>query len=168
MAQKPLFAAFPALRGALGGRYVEAWGSMPEAAEVRGRPDAQWVAAAPVRIAQEKGAQQALYVTGWSWSAYAYRLQTSLRSSVAAARPEREKMPLLYVYVVVDGAAYAARDSPDVNIETVVKAKILEKARGAEPLSEELDITGRPFGLGAIRVPELGEKTALAVLRSET
>jgi len=121
-----------------------------------------------VRISQGKGTPLALYVTGWSWSAYAYRLQTSLRSSVAAARDDREKMPLLYVYVVVDGAAYAARDSPDVNIETVVKAKILEKVRGAEPVSEELEITGRPFGLGAARLPDLGEKTALVVLRSET
>jgi hypothetical protein len=165
MAQKPLFLAFPALRGALEGRYVEAQGSMPEAAEVRGRPDAQWVAAVAVRPA---GATRALYVTGWSWSAYAYRLQTSLRNSTLAARKEREKVPLLYAYVVVGGATYGTRDSPDVNIQAVTGAKLLEKARGTEPATEELEITGRAFGLASIRVPELGDAVALAVLRSET
>ena len=165
MAQKGLFAAFPELKAALDGRYVEARGSMPEAAEVRGRPDGQRVAAVPVRVG---GATRALFVTGWSWSAYAYRLQNSLRSSVGAARGEREKMPLLYVFVVVEDKAYAARDSPDVNMKTVLDAKVLEKARAKEPFSAELEITGRPFGLGVILVPELGDKVALAVLRSET
>ncbi|HEX6276445.1 MAG TPA: hypothetical protein VFZ53_25565 [Polyangiaceae bacterium] len=165
MAQKPLFASFPALKAAVTGGYVEARGSMDEAAEVRGRPDAQWVAAVPVRSG---GTTRALFVTGFSWSAYAYRLQTSLRSAVAAGRGEHDKMPLLYAFVVVDGAAYAPRDSPDVNIETVKNAKILEQARGSEVVSRELEITGRPFGLAGVLVPELGDKVAFAVLRSET
>jgi hypothetical protein len=165
MAQKSLFSAFPALKAALTGGYVEARGSMPEAAEVRGRPDAQWVAAVPVRIG---GTTRALYVTGWSWSAYAYRLQTSLRGAVLAARKEHDKLPLLYAFVVVDGAVYATRDSPDVNIDTVARAKLLEKAHGKEPATEELEITGRSFGLAGVLVPELGEKIAVAVLRSET
>jgi hypothetical protein len=165
MAQKELFSAFPALKGALEGRYVEARGSMPEAAEIRGRPDAQWVAAMPVRA---DGAVRALFVTGWSWSAYAYRLQMSLRSSVAAARTEREKVPLLYVFVVVDGGVYGTRDSPDVNVATIRDAKVLEKVRGSEPFAAELDITGRPFGLGAVLAPDVGVNTALVVLRSET
>lgn len=165
MAQSGLFSAFPALKGALEGRYVEARGSMPEAAEIRGRPDAQWVAAVPVRSG---GAVRALFVTGWSWSAYAYRLQTSLRSSVAAARAEREKLPLLYAFVVVDRAVYGTRDSPDVNLRSVLDAKVLEKARGSEPFGAELEITGRPFGLGAVLAPEMGENIALVVLRSET
>lgn len=165
MAQKGLFSAFPGLRGALEGSYVEARGNMPEAAEVRGRPDAQWVAAVPVRSG---GAVRALFVTGWSWSAYAYRLQTSLRSSTAAALAEREKMPLLYAFVVVDSEVYGTRDSPDVNLRAVRDAKVLENARGAEPFSAELEITGRAFGLGAVLASEVGEKLALVVLRSET
>jgi hypothetical protein len=165
MAQKGLFAAFPLLKGALEGRYVETRGSMPEAAEVRGRPDAQWVAAVPIRAS---GAVRALLVTGWSWSAYAYRLQNSLRSSIAAARVEREKMPLVYAFVVVDGGVYGTRDSPDVNLKAVRDAKVLEKARGPEPFSAELEITGRPFGLGAVLAPDMGENIALVVLRSET
>jgi hypothetical protein len=165
MAQKGLFASYPALKAAFEKPYVEARGSMPEAAEVRGRPDAQWVAGVPVKVA---GATQAIFVTGWSWSAYAYRLQTSLRSSVAAARKENEKMPLLYAFVVVDAGAYGTRDSPEVNIDTVLKHKVLDKARAGEPFGEELEITGRAFGLGAMLVPELGEKIAFVVLRSET
>jgi hypothetical protein len=165
MAQKPLFVAFPALKAAVAGGYAEARGSMEEAAEVRGRPDAQWVSAVPVRSG---GSTRALFVTGWSWSAYAYRLQTALRSSAASARKERDKMPLLYAFVVVDGAAYASRDAPDVNIETVKNAKVLERARGTEVVSQELEITGREFGLASVLVPELGEKVAFVVLRSET
>ncbi|HEX6765720.1 MAG TPA: hypothetical protein VF103_09590 [Polyangiaceae bacterium] len=165
MAQKGLFSAFPDLKGALDRGYVEARGSMSEAAEVRGRPDAQRVAAVPVRVG---GTARALYVTGWSWSAYAYRLQTSLRSSVGSARAENEKMPLIYAFVVVDGGVYGPRDAPDVNLRAISDAKVLDKAHGSEPFGAELDITGRPFGLGAVLVPELGEKTAIAVLRSET
>jgi hypothetical protein len=165
MAQKSLFTAFPGLKAAVAGGYVEARGSMEEAAEVRGRPDAQWIAAVPVR---SEGSTRALYVTGWSWSAYAYRLQTSLRSAVAAERKEHDGMPLLYTFVLVEGAVYAARDVPDVNIETVKNAKLVEKARGRDAVSQELEITGRSFGLAAVLVPELGDKVALAVLRSET
>jgi hypothetical protein len=165
MAQKGLFPAFPGLKSALEGRYVEARGSMPEAAEVRGRPDAQWVAAVPVRSG---GAVRALFVTGWSWSAYAYRLQTSLRSSTAAGLAEREKMPLLYAFIVVDREVYGTRDSPDVNLRAVRDANVLENARGAEPFSAELEITGRGFGLGAVLGPDVGGKIALVVLRSET
>jgi hypothetical protein len=165
MAQQPLFVAFPALKGAVTGGYTEARGSMPEAAEVRGRPDAQWVAAMPVRSG---GATRALYVTGWSWTGYAYRLQTSLRGSVRASLEPREKEPLIYVYVVVDQATYGTRDSPDVNMQKVGEAKLLERVRGREPFSEELDITGRAFGLAAALAPGLGPNIAIAVLRSET
>jgi hypothetical protein len=165
MAQKPLFSAFPALKGALEAPYLETRGNLPEAAEVRGRPDAEWIAAVPVRV---DGAPRALFVTGWSWSAYAYRMQTSLRSFAAPPDRDQGKMPLLYAFVVVDREAYGARDAPDVNIKAVLQENVLEKAKGSEPFSVELEITGRPFGLAAIVVPELGDKVALAVLRSET
>jgi hypothetical protein len=44
----------------------------------------------------------------------------------------------------------------------------VDKARGAEPLVLELEITGREFGLAFIRVEELGKDVGVAVLRSET
>jgi hypothetical protein len=165
MAQKPLFPAFPALKGALEAPYLETRGSLPEAAEVRGRPDAEWIAAVPVRV---DGVPRALFVTGWSWSAYAYRMQTSLRSLAAPADRDHGSLPLLYAFVVVDREAYGARDAPDVNIKAVLQENVLERAKGSEPFSVELEITGRPFGMAAVAVPELGDGVALAVLRSET
>jgi hypothetical protein len=165
MAGKDLFVAYPGIRAALDGKYVETGGSMPEASEVRGRGDAQWVAAAPVRMA---GETRALYVTGWSWSAYAYRLENSLRSNLRSALPERGKMPLAYVYVVVDREVYGAPISPEVNAKAIKDQAVLQKLKGTEPWSVELELTGRAFGLGVALAPELGDKIAIAVLRSET
>jgi len=165
LAGKNLLDAFPGLRPALAGGYVETRGSMPEAAEVRGKPDAEWVAAVPVRIA---GATRALYATGWSWSAYAYRLENAARSAARGATSEPQKVPLIYAYVVVDQEVYGAPVSPEVNARAVREQALLGKLHAQEPLSRELEITGRGFGLGAELVPELGDKVAIVVLRSET
>lgn len=165
MVGKDLLASFPALRSALSGGYVETRGSMPEAAEVRGKPDAQWVAAVPVGSAPSL---RALYTTGWSWSAYAYRLENALRSSVRGATAEAQKVPLLYAYVVVGSDVFGAPISPDVNAKAIRDQALLGKLHGAEPTIAELEITGRGFGLAAVLVPELGSDVAIVVLRSET
>ncbi len=165
MAGKNLFAPYPDLKAALGGKLVEARGVMAEAAGVKGREDAQWVAAFPVKVGDEvKG----LYVTGWSWSAYAYRLENAVRTEVRGKLEENAKMPLLYAFVIVGGAVYAAPVSPDVNIKTIADLKLLGQLKGTEPLGLELEITGREFGLAAARVPAFGDDVAVAVLRSET
>jgi len=163
MVGKDLLASFPALRPALTGGYVEGRGSMLEAAEVRGKPDAQWVAAAPVG-----SPARALYVTGWSWSGYAYRLENAVRSSVRGVASEVQKVPLLYAFVLVGADVYGAPISPEVNAKAIMEQKLPEKLKGAEPVTVELEITGRGFGLSAVRVPELGNDVAIAVLRSET
>jgi hypothetical protein len=164
MAGKNLFAAFPALKRALTEPYVETRGSMPEAAEVRGRPDAQWVAAVPVK---GEGAPLALYATGFSWSAYAYRLENAARSNARAALKERETLPLVYVYVVVDRSVYGAPVSPEINAKVVREQSVLDKSSPGKPFTAELEITGRSFGLAALPAPALGERVAIAVLRSE-
>ncbi len=164
MAGKNLFASYPELKGALGGKVVEGRGSMPEASAVKGRNDAQWVAAAPVSAG---GQVKGVYATGWSWSAYAYRLENALRSQVRGDANENGKVPLVYVLVVVDGGVYGAPVTPDVNLQEIAKLKLLDKTQ-AGPISEELEITGRDFGLAAQRLPEFGPGVALAVLRSET
>jgi hypothetical protein len=165
MAGKNLLASYPSLKGALGGKFVEARGVMAEAAGVKGREDAQWVAAFPVKVGEEvKG----LYVTGWSWSSYAYRLENAVRTQVRGKLEANGKMPLLYAYMVVGGAVYGAPVSPDVNLKTIADLKILPQLKGEEPLGFELEITGREFGLAAKRVPSLGDDVAVAVLRSET
>lgn len=162
MAGKSLFQAFPELKKTAAGSYVESRGSMPEASEVKGRPDAQWVAAQPVAA---DGAVKGLYVTGWSWSAYAYRLENSVRG---AARDEGAKAPLLYVYIVVENDVYGAPISPEVNAKKIAEQKPLDKIQGDAPFTAELEITGRDFGLVVRAAPALGPKVGIAVLRSET
>jgi hypothetical protein len=166
LATKNLFSAFGELKGALSGKYTETRGSMAEAAGVRGRSDGQWAAAVPVM----KGAEVVgVYATGWSWSAYAYRLENQLRSTVrseAAATNTRE--PLVYVYVVVDKEAYGAPISPDVNAKAVKDSGLVGRATGEAIVDTAQEIEGRDFGIALRRVPALGPDVAIAVVRSET
>jgi hypothetical protein len=167
MAGKDLFASFPELRKALTGVYVETRGSMPEASGVQGKEDGQWVAAFPVMVGDQA---RGLYVTGWSWAGYAYRLETSLRDSEQSKLMERgsRKMPLLYVYVVVGDKAYGAPVSPQVNGDAIAREKPLAKLVPGRTFATTLEITGRDFALAARLTPELGPNTAVSVLRSET
>lgn len=165
LASKNLFGAFD-LKPATTGKYVEARGSMPEAAGVRGRSDGQWTAAAPVL----KGTEVAgVYATGWSWSAYAYRLENHLRSRVRSeAIADKTKEPLVYVYVVVEKEAYGAPISPDVNAKAIKDSGLLERASGEAVVDTAQEIEGRDFGIALRRVPALGADVAIAVVRSET
>jgi hypothetical protein len=81
---------------------------------------------------------------------------------------EAQKVPLLYAYVMVEDAVFGAPISPEVNARAIHDLHLLGKLRAGEPLSVELEITGRGFGLGVELVTELGDKVAIAVLRSET
>jgi hypothetical protein len=165
LAGKNLFAAFPELRASLS-KYSETRGSMAEAAGVRGRSDGQWAVAMPVM----KGSEVAgLYATGWSWSAYAYRLENQLRSSVKSdAAASQAKEPLVYVYVVVDKDAYGAPISPDINAKAIKDSGLLGRASGEAVADTVLEIEGREFGIALRRVPALGADVAIAVVRSET
>jgi hypothetical protein len=162
---KDLFGAFPELKRALAGGYTEARGSLPEAAEVRGRADAQRVVAAPIGTGT---AVRGLYVSGWSWSAYAYRLENAARSSIRAASEKGSKVPLVYVYVVVGPDVFGAPISPDVNAKAVKDLGLATKVQPGTPFTAELELTGRVFGLAAVRAPELGEGAVIVLLRSET
>ncbi len=164
LAGKSIFEAFPGISMATVG-YVETRGSLPEAAEVRGKPDAEWIAATGVG---PKGAVRALYVTGWSWSAYAYRLENAVRSAARSAAANPGKEPLLYAFVLVGDDVYSAPVSPEVNVKAVHDHVKMSELREGVVFSAELDITGRGFGLAAELAPELGTKVAVAVLRSET
>jgi hypothetical protein len=142
---------------------------MKEAAGVAApKVDGQWVAAAPVIV---DGEPKGLYVTGWSWSSYAYRLEFALRSKIRSALLDQQgnvNEPLVYVFVLVGRAVYGAPVSPPVNLETIQKVDPVSKLSGDAVFSQPLDITGRDFGLSAQRAPALGDGVALAVLRSET
>jgi hypothetical protein len=167
MAGRSLFASFPALKDSVA-TYVETTGSMPEASGVRApRPDGQWIAASPVRV---DGETRALYVTGWSWASYAYRLEfalrSKLRSELAGKREEHE--PLVYVFILVGKSAFGAPVTPEVSAAAVAAQDPLAKTKGDAPFAMALEITGRSYGLAALRVPALGSDVAVAVLRSET
>jgi len=165
MAGHALFPAYPELKTALAGQYVESRGSLPEAAGVRGRDDGQWVAAQPVQAGTEvKG----LYVTGWSWAAYARRLEFALAANLRGALKEGQKLPLVYVYLVVGKDVYGAPISPEVNAKAIAQLSPLANASATTPTSFELEIAGREFGLGVELAPDLGKDVAIAVLRSET
>lgn len=164
MSGKSLFEFYPALREALTKDYVETMGSMPEAAGVRGRSDAQWVAAVPVRDGERT---LALYASGWSWSSYAYRLETALRSKLLVAAQKGEKLPLVYVYVAVRDGVYGAPISPEVSAKRLADEKILEKSSAVDVFSTTLEIDGRWFGLASLRTSGLDD-VAIIVLRSET
>lgn len=164
MAGKSLFEFYPELRGALTKDLVETMGSMPEAAGVRGRSDSQWVVATPVRDGERT---LGLYATGWSWSSYAYRLETALRSKLLVAAQKGDKVPLVYVYLAVRGSVYGAPISPEVSAKRLVDEKILEKSSAKEVYSTTLEIDGRWFGLASLR-PSGIDEVAIVVLRSET
>ncbi|HET9929118.1 MAG TPA: hypothetical protein VFQ35_00460 [Polyangiaceae bacterium] len=164
LAGKNLFDAFPELRQALSDKYVETRGSIEAASKIKGGPDAQWVAATPIHA---NGAVKAVYAAGWSWSAYAYRLQNHLQGKIRSALPERGKEPLTYVYMVVGNSVFGAPISPAVNARAIADQHFLG-APGTEPVVRELEITEREFGLGFLRMPELGSDVGIAVLRSET
>lgn len=167
LAGKALFTSYPALQQATS-KYVETQGALGDLDGVKGKPDGQWVAAAPVPTAE---GNHGLYVTGWAWSSYAYRLEFALRGSVRskiAQSDKPQKEPLLYVYLVVGDKVIGAPVSPDINAQIIGERKLLGSLQPGQPYSVQLEITGRDFGLGAIKLPDLGPDVALAVLRSET
>lgn len=166
MAGKSLFDRFPDVRQVLNANTVVSRGSMPEAAGLKGRPDGQYVLAVPVSKEQQV---VGVYVSGWSWSAYAYRLQNALSGAIRDDKTnERAKEPLVYVYLVVDESVFGAPTAPEVNAIAIQKQSALTKIKGEEVLSMPLEVTGRDFGLAVQLAPSLGPNVAVAVLRSET
>lgn len=166
MAGAQLFKAFPALERAAQGPYTEALGVMPEAHGVRGKPDAEWAAAVGVDVG---GQIRGLYVSGWAWSSYAFRLEFSLRNRVTTElRDQRENLPLLYVFVLVGDEVYGTPESPDINARAIAERKPLANLGPDGSFSTLLEITGRDFALGVQAAPELAAGVAIGVLRSET
>ncbi len=166
MAGTALFKAFPDLARAVGGGYVEALGVLPEAHGVKGKPDGEWVAAQGIRIGDQV---RGLYVTGWAWSSYAYRLEFSLRSKInGELQGARTNVPLLYAFVIVGSDVYSAPESPEVNARSIAERQPLKNITSAGTYAALFDITGRTFALGVELAPDLGEGVALGVLRSET
>ena len=164
LAGRSLNEAFPELQRVFTGASVRTRGRIQQAATVP-RPDAQWLAAEPIRVA---GVIKGAYVAGWSWSGYAYRLENQLRSSVRSTVTPPDKEPLLYVYVLVEDQAFFAKISPEVTGRELVAQRLFEQAKADAIISRESEITGRDFGIAFTRTPELGDNVGIAVVRSET
>ncbi|MFC1643094.1 hypothetical protein ACFL5O_10505, partial [Myxococcota bacterium] len=114
-----------------------------------------------------EGRPLGIYVTGWSWSAYAYRLETSIRGIIRSGLPEHANEPLVYVFVIVGSEVYGAPISPEVDIKAIRDQQPLAKVQGDAVWSIPLTITSRAHGLAVKRTPSLGSDVAVAVLRSE-
>ncbi len=165
---KSVLKGFPELKTALAGRYIETTGSMNALRGVNTKPDGQWMSAHPVK---KDDKVLGLYITGWAWSRYAYRLEFKLRGDVQEALRAAdtiENEPLLYVFVLVDGQAYGAGPTPHVSADAVAKLNALSHVKGSEPYVTVLEITGRGYGVAVMKVPALGANVGIAVLRSET
>ena len=168
LANKSVVAAFPELKKALDPQagVVEAFGEMQEMRGVRNGQDHQWVVAHPVKggDGQLKGA----FVTGWSFRAYAFRVQEAGRRELieVAKRDQLKTAPLIYAFVFKGGKAYGEKVTPDVNSEAVEKVDLMGKT-SAGAWSGTVEITGRTFGVAAQRVPDLAPDAGVAVLVSK-
>ncbi|AUX20584.1 hypothetical protein SOCEGT47_010560 [Sorangium cellulosum] len=167
LANRSVLAAFPELRKVLapGSGVVEAFGEMQEMRGVRNGPDLQWVAVHPVQ--GSGSALKGLFVTGWSFRAYAYRLQEAAKHEIAelAKRDGLKSIPLLYVFAWKGGKAYGGPVTPDVNTEALEKLDLSAKTASG-PWSGTVEITGRTFGAAAQRTPELAPDAGVAALVS--
>jgi hypothetical protein len=163
-----IVAAFPALKKALapGGGLTDAWGEVKDLRGLRTGPDIEWVVAAPVK--DDKGQLKGLFVTGWSTRLYMRRLETNATAAVkeAAEKAEKKNPPIVYVFLIKGKTAYGTPAAPDVNAHALEALDLIGKTASG-PYRGTLEITGRGFGVAAMRVPELGDDAALAVLTSE-
>ena len=165
LAGKNVVSSVPELQRALKGESVRTRGKIPGAAKVRGREDAEWLAAEPVRVGSDvKGA----YLSGWSWSGYAYRLENQLRSSVRSSLGPSDKEPLLYVYMLVEEQVFYPQVSPQVTAQALLDQHFFTRAKGSDVVTVQQEITDRDFGIAFMRAPTLGENVGIAVVRSET
>lgn len=167
LANRSVLAAFPELKKALDPKsgVVEVFGEMQEMRGVRNGPDLQWVAAHPVK--DGGGELKGMFVTGWSFRAYAYRLQEAARRDLLeiTKRDGLKSMPLLYVFAWKGSKAYGEKLTPDVNAEAVEKLDLPAKTASG-PWSGTVDIAGRTFGVAAERTPELAPDAGVAALVS--
>jgi hypothetical protein len=168
LAGKSLVASYPALVKVLAGEPIEARGSMPETAGARTGGDEQWVASAPVR--DGSGRVRGMYVSGWSLRRFAYHLEEALKHDLVddalKAGDSRTKLPLVYVFIFAGSKVYGAPVTPLVNCESLQGLDLVAKTEGGA-FHQQLEITGRGYGLAARRAPKMGPDVGVAVLRSE-
>lgn len=165
MAEKNLFSIFPDL-GKVKDGPVSTHGAFPETA-AQSPPDRDWIYAVPVQGEDHK--MLGVYVTGWTYRRFAFHLQETLRHELSEKLRKEQaagKLPIFYVLVFDSSGVYGAPHTPDVNEKALAAAGLVEKTASG-PHQSTLEITGRDFGYGAVRVPKLAPDAGIAVLRSE-
>lgn len=169
LAGKSVLPAFPALKKALepAGAFADGYGKMPELVwSKKGEPDMAWLAA--VGVKDDKGAVKGIFVTGWSFRAFAYHLEQSAKMAMEerAKKAGKKNTPIGYVYLVKGKAVYGAPATPGVNEKKLDELDVLGKTAGGA-YRGTVEISNRVFGLAATRVPEMGDDAAVAVLASD-
>lgn len=167
-----LFDAFPGLKKVVepGAGVVEVWGELEGMRGVRNGPDLAWVAAHAVAgvpgSATEKE-PRGVFLTGWSFRAYAGYLQSAARQHFEQKARDAGggKTPLVYVFLARGDQAYGDAVSPDVTAEQVAKLGLYEKA-GDGVYATQITVEKTPFAVVAKRMPKLGPEVAIAVLAS--
>jgi hypothetical protein len=166
MAGMSLASAFPEVAKAKDKDFMTTVGAFKEALEAK-PPDKDFLATAAVK--KEDGTVGALFVTGWSYRAYARRLNEALKSDLidkARAAGNENRVPVFYVGIFDKSGVYMAKPAPEVNEKAMADADLVGKtASGA--FTGTTTITDRTYGYGAVRVPKLGPETGIVVLRSE-
>lgn len=165
-----LFDAFPGLKKVVepNAGVVEVWGELEGMRGVRNGPDLAWVAAHAVAgvpgSATEKQ-PRGVFLTGWSFRAYAGYLQAAARQhfETKARDAGGGKTPLVYVFITRGDQAYGDAVSPDVTAEQVAKLGLYEKA-GEGVHATQITVEKTPFAVVAKRAPKLGPEVAIAVL----
>jgi hypothetical protein len=178
LANANVFSAFPELKKALDGEsVVESFGEMAEIRGVKTGDDVAWVVAhgVPAKAAKEgapaKEGAAGVFVSGWSFRAYAQYLENQAKRALKEkAEESSDRTPLFYVFLVRANesggeTAYGTPTAPDVNAEAIAKQGIVEKTASG-PYEATVEITDRKFGLAATRIPALGEGAAVAALSS--
>ena len=77
------------------------------------------------------------------------------------------KQPLLYVFVFDGKDVYGAPVTPMVDVEALAALDLGAKTAGDVVAHQQIEITGRTYGVAARRTPALGPNAGIAVLRSE-
>lgn len=166
LAEKDLFAVFPALKKSVegAGEAAEAFGEMTEMRRVKRGDELEWIAAVPVL--DKDGKPRGAFCGGWTLRWYATYLQNQGKRFVdTVVAKTKQKEPVMYVYIVKGGKAYGAQETPDANAEAVAKLDVASKAKGGL-YQDKLQITGVSFAIAAVPAPDFGDDAALAVVAS--
>jgi hypothetical protein len=108
-----------------------------------------------------------VFLTGWSFRAYAGYLQSAVRQHFEKKAQDAQggKVPLVYVFITRGTEAYGEPVAPDVTAAEVGKLGLYEKA-GDGVVATQLTIEKHVFSVVAKRQPKLGPDVAVAVLSS--